>query len=115
MTFDQIMQLINSMIWLLAGVGIFIVGMNFLGEALEKSAGAGMQKLLSKICKNRFSGVGVGAGVIVGLGVIVGTGPISTEPEHPAKRNAAAMAANPIIFSFLIYNTPFQSLPPAFR
>ena len=63
MTCDQIMQLINSMIWLLAGVGIFIVGMNFLSEALEKSAGAGMQKLLSKICKNRFSGVGVGAAV----------------------------------------------------
>ena len=60
---DEIMQLIQSMIWLLAGVGIFIVGMNFLSEALEKSAGNGMQKLLGKIVSNRFSGVGVGAGV----------------------------------------------------
>ncbi|MBQ7230514.1 MAG: Na/Pi cotransporter family protein, partial [Oscillospiraceae bacterium] len=57
------MQLIQSMIWLLAGVGIFIVGMNFMSEALEKSAGTGMQRLLGRIVSNRFSGVGVGAGV----------------------------------------------------
>lgn len=60
---DEIIQLIQSMIWLLAGVGIFIVGMNYMGEALEKSAGSGMQKLLSRIVGNRFSAVGVGAGV----------------------------------------------------
>ena len=60
---DEIMQLIQSMIWLLAGVGIFIVGMNFMSEALEKSAGTGMQRLLGRIVSNRFSGVGVGAGV----------------------------------------------------
>ena len=62
-TSDEIMQLFQSMIWLLAGVGIFIVGMNFLSEALEKSAGSGMKRLLGKIVGNRFSGVGVGAGV----------------------------------------------------
>ncbi len=60
---EQIMQLIGSLIWLLAGVGVFIVGMNFLSEALEKSAGEGMKRLLSKISNNRFSGVGIGAGV----------------------------------------------------
>ena len=57
------MELIGCLIWLLAGVGVFIVGMNFMGDALEKSAGAGMKKLLGKICNNRFSGVGIGAGV----------------------------------------------------
>ena len=62
-TAEEIMQLIQSLIWLLAGVGIFIVGMNFMSEALEKSAGTGMQKLLSKIAGNRLSGVGIGAGV----------------------------------------------------
>ncbi len=62
-TSAEIMQLIQSLIWLLAGVGIFIVGMNFMSEALEKSAGAGMQKMLGRIVGNRFSGVGVGAGV----------------------------------------------------
>lgn len=63
MTAQEVMQLVQSLIWLLAGVGIFIVGMNFMGDALEKSAGSGMKKLLGKISNNRFSGVGIGAGV----------------------------------------------------
>ena len=62
-TAEEILQLIQNLIWLLAGVGIFIVGMNFMSEALEKSAGAGMQKMLGRIVSNRISGVGVGAGV----------------------------------------------------
>ena len=60
---ENIMPLIQSLIWLLAGVGVFIVGMNFISEALEKSAGNGMKRLLEKISNNRFSGVGIGAGV----------------------------------------------------
>ena len=59
----MIVELLESLIWLLAGVGIFIVGMNFMSEALEKSAGEGMKKLLGKISNNQFSGVGIGAGV----------------------------------------------------
>lgn len=59
----DVMQLIQSLIWLLAGVGVFIVGMNFLSDALEKSAGDGMKKMLGRISNNRFSGVGIGAGV----------------------------------------------------
>ena len=57
------MEIVSSLIWLLAGVGIFIVGMNFLSDALEKSAGSGMKRMLGKISNNRFSGVGIGAGV----------------------------------------------------
>lgn len=60
---DEIVQLIQSLIWLLAGVGVFIVGMNFMSDALEKSAGEGMKQMLSRISNNRFSGVGIGAGV----------------------------------------------------
>jgi len=59
----DIVQLLQSLIWLLAGVGVFIVGMNFLSDALEKSAGDGMKSLLGKISNNRFTGVGIGAGV----------------------------------------------------
>ena len=59
----DVMKLLPSLIWLLAGVGVFIVGMNFLSDALEKSAGSGMKKLLEKISNNRLSGVGIGAGV----------------------------------------------------
>ncbi|MBO5321908.1 MAG: Na/Pi cotransporter family protein [Clostridia bacterium] len=60
---DKIIQLLQSLIWLLAGVGVFIVGMNFMSEALEKSAGEGMKRLLGRISNNRFSGVGIGAAV----------------------------------------------------
>ena len=63
LTGENMLQVVQSLIWLLAGVGVFIVGMNFMGEALEKSAGEGMKKLLGKISNNRFSGVGIGAGV----------------------------------------------------
>ena len=63
LTSAEITQLIQSLIWLLAGVGVFIIGMNFMGDALEKSAGSGMKRLLEKISNNRFSGVGIGAGV----------------------------------------------------
>ncbi len=57
------MEIFQSLIWLLAGVGVFIVGMNFMSDALEKSAGSGMKKMLEKISNNRLSGVGIGAGV----------------------------------------------------
>ena len=49
MSTAEFMQLLQSLIWLLAGVGVFIVGMNFLSDALEKSAGDGMKKLLGRI------------------------------------------------------------------
>ncbi len=57
------MQLLQSLIWLCAGVGVFLVGMNLMSDSLEKCAGSGMKKLLEKISNNRFSGVGIGAGV----------------------------------------------------
>jgi phosphate:Na+ symporter len=37
--------------------------MNFMSDALEKSAGEGMKRMLGRIAGNRFSGVGIGAGV----------------------------------------------------
>lgn len=60
---EDFIQLFQSMIWLLAGVGVFIVGMNFMSDALEKCAGSGMKRMLERISNNRFSGVGIGAGV----------------------------------------------------
>ena len=60
---EELIQLSQSLIWLLAGVGVFIVGMNFMSDALEKCAGSGMKRMLEKISNNRFSGVGIGAGV----------------------------------------------------
>ena len=59
----DIMQLFQSLVWLMAGIGVFITGMNLMGDGLEKSAGSGMKRLLEKISNNRLSGVGIGAGV----------------------------------------------------
>ena len=55
------MTILEAVLLLLAGVGVFIAGMNMLGDGLEKSAGGGLKKLLGKISGNRFAGVGVGA------------------------------------------------------
>lgn len=57
------MEIFNSILALLAGVGVFIVGMNFLSSSLQKVAGPGLKKLIGKITKNRLAGVGVGAAV----------------------------------------------------
>ena len=59
----EVSQLIQSLVWLFAGISVFIVGMNFLSGSLERCAGSGMKKLLEKISNNRLSGVGIGAGV----------------------------------------------------
>ncbi len=57
------MVIFNSILALLAGIGVFIVGMTMLSHSLQKVAGRGMKKLVGRITKNRFLGVGVGAAV----------------------------------------------------
>ena len=57
------MELLKSLLLLLAGVGVFIVGMNMMGEGLEKGAGSGLKRLLSKISNSRLIGVGIGTAV----------------------------------------------------
>ncbi len=56
------MDVFAAILLLFAGVGVFIAGMNMLGEGLEHSAGGSLKKLLGKIGGNRFVGVGIGAG-----------------------------------------------------
>ncbi len=48
---------------LLAGCGVFIVGMNMMSGGLEKMTGAGLKRLLQKISNNRFAGLGIGAAI----------------------------------------------------
>lgn len=48
---------------LLAGIGLFLFGMNFLSTALEKIAGARLEKLLEKLTSNRLKGILLGTGV----------------------------------------------------
>lgn len=55
-----------SILSLIAGIGIFMFGMKFMSDGLERSAGPGMRKLLGKITNNRFAAAGVGA-VVTGV------------------------------------------------
>ena len=57
------MQIFESILALLAGVGVFVIGMNMMSNSLQKVAGPGMKKLIGKITNNRFAGVGIGAAV----------------------------------------------------
>ena len=57
------MTIFYGILALLAGVGVFIVGMNMLSSSLQKVAGPEMKRMVGKITKNRFLGIGVGAAV----------------------------------------------------
>ncbi len=57
------MSMLEAILLLLAGVGVFIAGMNMLGDGLQRSAGGSLKKMLGKIGGNRFAGVAIGAGV----------------------------------------------------
>jgi len=46
---------------LIGGLGLFIVGIKFMGDGLQKFAGNQIRKILSKLTNNRFMGVAVGA------------------------------------------------------
>ena len=48
---------------LLAGLGIFLYGMKVMSEALQKSAGDKMRRILEILTTNKFLGVLVGAGI----------------------------------------------------
>lgn len=48
---------------LLGGLGVFLVGIKFMGDNLENIAGNKMKTLFNKISNNRFSGVAIGAAV----------------------------------------------------
>lgn len=50
---------------LLAGCGVFMIGMKMMSDGLERSAGREMKKLFNHLTGNRFAGVGIGALVTV--------------------------------------------------
>lgn len=57
---------LSSILSLLAGIGVFIAGMNLMSEGLEKSAGEKMKRIFSKVSNNAFINVGAGA-VVTGI------------------------------------------------
>ena len=56
-------ELVISIITLLVGAAVFIIGMNMMSSGLKKSTGPGLRRLLKKIRNNRFAGLGIGAAV----------------------------------------------------
>lgn len=56
MTFDMI-------IWLMGGLGLFLYGMNMMGDGLESAAGSKLKFILEKVTSNPISAVLVGAAV----------------------------------------------------
>lgn len=56
-------EVVISILALIAGIGVFMFGMKFMSDGLERSAGPGMRRLLGKITNNRFAGVAIGATV----------------------------------------------------
>ena len=56
-------KLILSIITLLVGAAVFIVGMNMMSSGLKKSTGRGVKKLFKRIQSNRFAGFGIGTAV----------------------------------------------------
>ncbi len=56
-------DIIFSILTLLSGCGVFMIGMKFMGDGLERGAGGAIRKIFSKISNRRFAGVGLGAGV----------------------------------------------------
>ena len=55
--------MVTSIIALLVGAAVFIVGMNMMSSGLKKSTGRGVKKLFKKIQNNRFAGFGIGTAV----------------------------------------------------
>ena len=53
-------KLIISIITLLVGAAVFIIGMNMMSSGLKKSTGPSLRRLLKKIQNNRFACMGIG-------------------------------------------------------
>lgn len=51
----------SSVILLLVGLGVFLLGFKFLGDSIEKLSASKMRALFNRAAGNRFAGVGVGA------------------------------------------------------
>ena len=53
---------LEAIIYLLAGLGVLLVGFKLLSDNIEKLANSGLKKMFNKTSGNRFVGVGIGAG-----------------------------------------------------
>ena len=54
---------IFNVLTLIGGLSLFLFGMNLMGQGLERSAGSGLEKKLSRLTSNRITGFLTGLGV----------------------------------------------------
>lgn len=57
------MQVINMVIGLFGGVGLFLYGMKMMGDGLVNASGEKLKKIFDKITSNPFKGVATGAAI----------------------------------------------------
>lgn len=56
------MDIFKSICLLLAGIGVFLLGMKLMSDGLSSGANRGIKKTFARIGNNRFAGIGIGAG-----------------------------------------------------
>ncbi|MBQ7362957.1 MAG: Na/Pi cotransporter family protein [Clostridia bacterium] len=54
---------IFDILMLIGGLCLFLYGMNVMGQALERSAGSSLERMLAKLTSNKFAGLLTGLGV----------------------------------------------------
>lgn len=54
---------LTSVLNLLAGIGLFLYGMNLMGDGLKNAAGASLEHILEKLTNSKLKGVALGTGV----------------------------------------------------
>ena len=54
-------NVVSVIFQLFGGLGLFLLGMQFMSEGLQKSSGESLKKILEKLTTNRLIGTGVGA------------------------------------------------------
>lgn len=54
-------NVVSVIFQLFGGLGLFLLGMQFMSEGLQKSSGDSLKKILEKLTTNRLIGTGVGA------------------------------------------------------
>lgn len=57
------METITAVLPLLAGIGMFLYGMNLMASAIEKLAGAKLESTMERFTDNRWKGLALGTGV----------------------------------------------------
>lgn len=63
MGYDFIFKIGFDVLLLIGGLALFLLGMNQMGDGLEKACGNKMKAILEKLTSNRFVGVLVGMGI----------------------------------------------------